>query len=795
MSTATQQPNISLPEDDISRQYSSGSELVDETFKPKSPGRFTNFFRWGSSSEQGTGSTATSLSDRGPSPSLSPKTGNATLIKSIPPAIDVPRANATQSEALSDSAVSLLPPTPSSFDAIEEEVRAVSADLAASIRREMDLEDLIDRLQSEAAERGGTGRRTSDYFSDAGTPARVLDPSTGQEIDPEKLVRRAEQEKAQLRLEMLGKIQAEREKRRVIEVHVKELEEQLSIPDSTGRIGDLENALDEAKRKLVEERQMKENFEDLLNALKEELEDNRNERDNLRDEVVPQLRARVEGLESEASDLQKLMYEHSRMQQELTNLKNENASLATAIRNQTRQSQPGSPSSYSTPISPPNNVSIPLNPKDRESLAERLKDVEVQRDALHKALKSLRDRQQYESKRAKEKIISLESERDRAITYTPRRQGRDRDVSSLRREVDRLRQRADDALEQKFVCERSLGTLKMDLERAEQETSTLRVLLQEHDNLVNEHNELKDSHLSLSKQAYRDLQQVHERSLARLDELESRGAFLHETTDRETRLSKANEENQRSIQDLRKTLTEVETDRDTAVVEAEAYRQRAESLQKSESEQIKEERSLAKQLRVSTERVEELAAQVRGQLASNEALRDRLADCISRGENEQQMSAKKINNLQGRLKILEDKVLEAQQNAEDAVVQHEEEIRRIKETHTSQLRRLKATTVIPPTFSPKSPISTFLRSPNLEWTSKRISGPDSSTTEVLEKRVSELERALSDADNEMAEVVGRMNIAQMEVLDLQTERDEAVRLTRRLQTALVTQRARYAGLE
>ena len=100
----------------------------------------------------------------------------------------------------------------------------MSADLAASIRREMDLEDLVERLQTEAAERGSTGRRTSDYFSDAGTPVRSLD---GDMKDPEaeRLVRNAQQEKAQLRLDMLGKVQEERERRRAAELQVKELEE------------------------------------------------------------------------------------------------------------------------------------------------------------------------------------------------------------------------------------------------------------------------------------------------------------------------------------------------------------------------------------------------------------------------------------------------------------------------------------------------------------------------------------------------------------------------------------------
>lgn len=56
--------------------------------------------------------------------------------------------------------------------------------------------------------------------------------------------------------------------------------------------------------------------------------------------------------------------------------------------------------------------------------------------------------------------------------------------------------------------------------------------------------------------------------------------------------------------------------------------------------------------------------------------------------------------------------------------------------------------------------------------------------EILKTRVMELEQALTAADAEMQEVVGRMNTAQIEVLDLQEEREAAVRETRRLQRIL-----------
>lgn len=111
-----------------------------------------------------------------------------------------------------------------SLEAIEAEVRAVAEELASSVRREMDLEDLVEQLRAEASERGEPGRRTSDYFSDAGTPARILD-TDNKELDAEKMVRKVEQQKAQLRLDMLEKVQEERERRRAAEAQLKELED------------------------------------------------------------------------------------------------------------------------------------------------------------------------------------------------------------------------------------------------------------------------------------------------------------------------------------------------------------------------------------------------------------------------------------------------------------------------------------------------------------------------------------------------------------------------------------------
>lgn len=107
---------------------------------------------------------------------------------------------------------------------IENELREISSELAGSIRREMDLEDLVERLQSEGPD---ANRRTSDYFSDSGTSSVRYASESGKNEDIEKIRRAGEQERAQLKVELSQKLQEERSKRVASESHVQILESQV----------------------------------------------------------------------------------------------------------------------------------------------------------------------------------------------------------------------------------------------------------------------------------------------------------------------------------------------------------------------------------------------------------------------------------------------------------------------------------------------------------------------------------------------------------------------------------------
>ena len=595
------------------------------------------------------------------------------------------------------------------------------------------------------------------------------------------------------------------------------------------RVRDLEMSLEDHRRRLQEEKRVKDNFEEILNAMKGEISQYRDERDNLRDEVVPQLQARVDGLENSSADFEKITYENARMQQELQSLKNENTTLMNARRMQLEMQQnstrfnaiaeeegqsPTSGTGLGLARSPSlarqggglgrsgsmkRSNSVSKGNESREALAERVKDTEMQRDALHQALKSLLERQAFQSKSFEKQIRFLEVERDKALQeQSPRKVGYEKEVTNLQYEINHLRRRADEAIHQKYQCEKGLGGLKIDLDRAEQETSSLRDLLQEHDILVPERLETHSAEVgagphatsaSLEK-AYRELQMTQQMSIAKLRELH--GATPSSADDAETAAT---------MDRLLKSMSNAEAERDFAQKQAAVFRARAESLMQAESYHSSENAGLGDQLKASANRVEALSTQVRRQLETNGGLRAKLAEAVERGEREQRDSTARINNMQGKLKELEDKLMNAQQHSEETFAQHEEEVAAIKESHNAQLSRLKANLrsstrfSSPRTSTPISPMFST-KSPKLDRTTSGmgISLDGALRTQFLERRVAELEGALGEADKEMEEVVSRMNTAQIEVMELQSARDDAMRQTRKLQAELASETEKVSSL-
>ncbi|BCR86148.1 uncharacterized protein ACHE_30135S [Aspergillus chevalieri] len=745
---------------------SSSANSFDSKQQPKTPGRkISSFFGWKGPTSPGAESSSTEISDAGRSPLASPMPPSLPSASfSITPSTTVPLDNSKPVRNGSLSSATILD---TKVNELENELREISSELAGSIRREMELEDLVERLQSEMP-LDTTNRRTSDYFSDSGTSSTIRYPhDSGRSEDLEKFRRSAEQERAQLKVELSQKWQEERSKRLATESHVQILEsqvqqlrrERVDLSDLSSRNRELEGTLDTTRRKLAEERQIKDNFEDLLTAMRVELEQLRNERDHLRDEVIPQISGGTYKPPSSSADPSEI----ERLMGEIEALKIENASLAQLqgtrfasiaeeddgrpTRGRTSglgismsrsnslarmHSKPSRPSSLSR------SNSFSAKERDtRENLADHMNDVEAQRDALHQTLRNLLARQAIQAREYEKRSRMLEIELARAQEAgSPRRLGYERDVRNLREEVNYLRQRAEEALEQKWQCEKGLAGLKMDLDRAEQETASLRELLQEHD-------------ISLSQNSGATA--------------EGRDGFAEVLA---------------TTSSLESAYEQLQADRDQVVAQspAEATGELAESLNRTEA----------------------LTTHVRKQLESNSSLRRRLAEAIGQGEKEQQVSAARINELQSQLKSLEDMLLTAQQLSEEEMAKHEEEIRQLQDSHNDQLQRMKNGSRSPAALSPRPPQSPFFgtRSPRLDKTTSGNGVPliEVVQPETLAKRVRELERLLRNADLEMEEVVGRMNRAQIDVAELQSDRDEALRQTRKLQSEILAERELFKTL-
>ncbi|KAK5247824.1 hypothetical protein LTS03_003082 [Exophiala xenobiotica] len=767
---------------------STRSLTVVDPKKPQTPGsKFTSFFSRKPAASPSTESSVTDISDRksplpspyvaSPSASMRSSSGGFPFgastsrnAQSQPSqdSIDFDGSPYVQSLTNSDAASKCLQ--------LEAELREISTELANSIKREMDLEDLVETLQTEGTSISREIDRTSDYFSDSGTSSIRPSTSEGNPKDEiQRIKRESEQRRAQLKVEMSQKWQNERSSRQALESHVHILEQRLSqsrrdhnqSADITARAKELEMALEDAKRRLVEERQTKENFEDLLTALRVDLEQHRNERDNLRDEVVPQLRSQVEGLEASLSESQKSPYDISRMQQEIQSLRDENAALQSAkamnmqfqsiaedggiVESPTKTSFFGGRSvglqrsntihmnrsnsragNRSNSLSRSNSISNRGAPDNQQPLADQLKDVTDQRNALHTTVKYLLRRQDAERRQYERRLKLAEAERDRANSlHHLKKGGYEREVRTLRSEINLLRKRTDDALEQKWQCEKGLSGLKMDLDRSKQETAGLQTLLQARDDSAPE---VLSSTL---EEALRQLQQ-----------------------------------------------------------------QRDQARQQDSLGQLVQEEELAAELESSAQRSEALATQVRKQMKANSDLRNRLKDAVDVGQKNQLASASQINVLQAKLRKLEDVITVAQMQSETAVMKHEEEVRVIRASNNVQLMRTRSGRKTPGflTPMPRSPLSPMFvnskKSPRLDQTT---SGPaialqEALKTEYLENKVADLEKALSEAEKEMEEVVGRMNTAQIGVAELESERDEALRQTRRLEAAITAEREKVETL-
>jgi hypothetical protein len=234
--------NVSSPTSRNWASESPDSNTPVQKLQPKSPGasKLGSFFGWGGTTSPASSTTTFSENPYSPLPTPSPQTSDRvptsanaskTAARNPPKSIDIPKANAGAESYFGNSHLQLPLATPSSplqIEEMEKELKDISAELAASIRREMDLEDLVERLQAEAQNPSAAGKRTSDYFSDSGTSSVKYGESDSKQDELDRLIRKTEQDKAQMRLELTDKVQDERARRKYLEAQIRTLETKAS---------------------------------------------------------------------------------------------------------------------------------------------------------------------------------------------------------------------------------------------------------------------------------------------------------------------------------------------------------------------------------------------------------------------------------------------------------------------------------------------------------------------------------------------------------------------------------------
>ena len=228
--------------------------MITKTPRSPGPNKLTSFFGWKTSPTPITEVSPISYFDRSHSPAPSPLPSPhsmASSTKSVPNAADTSKSNTTMNGNVFTETG--FPPPPGNdlginaktlADELEEEIREISAELAGSIRREMELEDMVERLHFEASQGPELGRRTSDYFSDSGSGSIRYPPSDAgfsKVEDFAKQERSSEQEKAQFKLSLSQKLQDERSRTKALEAHIHHLGQQVQNVGTSARLDELAN--------------------------------------------------------------------------------------------------------------------------------------------------------------------------------------------------------------------------------------------------------------------------------------------------------------------------------------------------------------------------------------------------------------------------------------------------------------------------------------------------------------------------------------------------------------------------
>ncbi|KAK9479662.1 hypothetical protein V1514DRAFT_304400 [Lipomyces japonicus] len=309
-------------------------------------------------------------------------------------------------------------------DTLQAELGQVSTELANSIKRELDLEMLLNKYATAEDEPDDLTDSNSSIIDEESDEQdhlrRPIHFSQHRISKLEQKLRFEQQEKARLQLEFQATLDKERIGRKESDGQRRKLEEQLkrfktgkinsSDFDQSENVHALELALEDAQRKLYNERLNAQNLEFMLNGIREELQE-------MSDKSPMERQARARSSIASFTVLTKISP------------------------NSNRQSQ-----------------------SDTEVLNDKVADLEGQRDALQDALRSLRQRQDLQEKNYELKVKSMQSQLERAKEISKALVARkflhQQDLSSVDGQLRNLKLELSNAHDEKILLSDDLAGLK-----------------------------------------------------------------------------------------------------------------------------------------------------------------------------------------------------------------------------------------------------------------------------------------------------------------------------------------------
>ncbi|KAJ8104089.1 hypothetical protein POJ06DRAFT_272727 [Lipomyces tetrasporus] len=531
------------------------------------------------------------------------------------PELQIPQLKAVSSDSFPHFKSSMTTPSSAkstaqyNFDLVEslqEELRQVSAELAASIKRELDLEMLLDKYATTNDSDGELTDGSSSCLEDDSEGSDGFRPrlryNTERFEDLETKLRMEQQEKARLRLEFQHIVDKERQGRRECEEKRKKLEEQLKSKAKSGKkdallaanieatenVRSLEVALEEAQRKLYNERMNAQNLEFMLTSIREELQD-------MSDKSPAELESRA---------------------------RSSIASLNMLQRYQIKASPRGSL----------NSGSISPDLSDPESMKARIDELESQRDALQEALRSLKERHALEVKQVSEQAKSLQSQlnraRDLAKAIATRRVVHDKDMALFRQQLDAMKLKLAASQEEKTVLEINLKELKENVTSANDEGKEVDI-----DSTTRQGTE------DDTNQKLQELTASHDEALARIADLNKR------LRRRSSEIRTLSDDFEKERQETRSLVRSLE-DR---VAKAEEQQRKAHDLAEERSvllrtlscnrKQMKEEHDkMTEDLDASTKRLQDFVHEIQEHVESNRDFASRFAESVFQTKNQTAVS-------------------------------------------------------------------------------------------------------------------------------------------------------------